>query len=158
MSYPEIPHTYVDLERIFGAFSYTEIAGSADITVDPKWIRTNIVGVELEGYHKTIWLHKLLQSALQDAWNGAITACPDYAVCRVASLSTRHKLHNVNKPLSMHSWGIAIDINPATNAYGTQGDIPAEFVQAFKDVGFSWGGDWKTPDPMHFQYASGKGL
>ncbi|MDA8216993.1 MAG: M15 family metallopeptidase [Dehalococcoidales bacterium] len=32
--------------------------------------------------------------------------------------------------------------------------MPPEFVQAFKDEGFEWGGDWADhPDPMHFEWA-----
>jgi hypothetical protein len=33
--------------------------------------------------------------------------------------------------------------------------MPPEFVQAFKDAGFDWGGDWaEHPDPMHFEWAA----
>jgi len=33
-------------------------------------------------------------------------------------------------------------------------DMPADFVQAFKDAGFDWGGDWVAhPDPMPFEWA-----
>jgi hypothetical protein len=32
---------------------------------------------------------------------------------------------------------------------------PQEIVDIFKVRGFSWGGDWETPDAMHFQAAKG---
>ena len=66
--------------------------------------------------------------------------------------------------LSLHSFGIAVDINPSTNpSCGVTEkcrcfndlvtDMPPEFVQAFKDAGFDWGGDWvEHPDPMHFEW------
>ncbi len=59
--------------------------------------------------------------------------------------------------LSTHSWGIAIDLNTATNRMGRPGDMNPEVVQVFKDFGFTWGGDWtgRYCDPMHFQYCSG---
>jgi LysM repeat protein len=59
--------------------------------------------------------------------------------------------------LSTHSWGIAIDIDPETNAMGTTGDINPDVVEVFQRWGFKWGGDWpgKQKDPMHFQYCTG---
>lgn len=56
--------------------------------------------------------------------------------------------------LSVHSWGMAIDLNPETNRLGEPGDMPPELVQCFTDAGFIWGGSWHRPDPMHFQYCT----
>ena len=55
---------------------------------------------------------------------------------------------------STHSWGISIDVNAATNGYGAQPRMSADFVRCFTDVGFEWGGSWRTPDGMHFQFAT----
>lgn len=52
---------------------------------------------------------------------------------------------------SLHSWGVAIDVNAAWNKMGSQPTLSAEFVACFTDAGFDWGGTWKTPDGMHFQ-------
>ncbi len=59
--------------------------------------------------------------------------------------------------LSTHSWGIAIDLNPETNAMGRPGDMPRELVDVFESIGFTWGGRWsgRGKDPMHFQFCSG---
>jgi len=59
------------------------------------------------------------------------------------------------KLLSMHSWGIAIDINPARNALGTAGTMPDWYVKIWEDRGWTWGGRFSRKDPMHFQFASG---
>ena len=57
--------------------------------------------------------------------------------------------------MSLHSWGIAIDVNAAWNGLGTRGNLSSGFVKCFKDAGFEWGGDWTgRSDPMHFQLAS----
>ena len=55
---------------------------------------------------------------------------------------------------SLHSWGIAIDINAAWNGFGKKPTMSAELVKCFTDAGFEWGGVWKTPDGMHFQLAT----
>lgn len=53
---------------------------------------------------------------------------------------------------SIHTWGLAIDLNAATNGLGIVGDMHPGIVAAFKSFGWVWGGDFKRLDPMHFQY------
>jgi hypothetical protein len=53
--------------------------------------------------------------------------------------------------MSLHSWGIAIDINAAWNGFGKKPTMSPELVQCFTDAGFDWGGLWTKPDGMHFQ-------
>jgi len=52
---------------------------------------------------------------------------------------------------SLHSWGIAIDVNAASNRFGHSPSLSAGFVKCFTDAGFDWGGLWTKPDGMHFQ-------
>jgi hypothetical protein len=60
---------------------------------------------------------------------------------------------------SPHSYGIAIDLNPALSAYFVwtpdqpwHGALPQEIVDAFESEGFIWGGRWFHYDTMHFEY------
>lgn len=63
--------------------------------------------------------------------------------------------------LSMHAYGLAIDLNAPENPLGVKpgwheesftNDHPV--VKMFKEEGWIWGGDWKSrPDGMHFQAA-----
>jgi hypothetical protein len=56
--------------------------------------------------------------------------------------------------LSLHSWGLAIDLNAADNPLGGTSHQPEELIETFKAHGFWWGGDFHTrKDPMHFQRA-----
>jgi hypothetical protein len=52
---------------------------------------------------------------------------------------------------SLHSWGLAIDVNAAWNPLGAQPKLTKGFVACFEDAGFEWGGHWDRPDGMHFQ-------
>jgi hypothetical protein len=52
---------------------------------------------------------------------------------------------------SVHSWGLAIDVNAAWNQYGAEPNMSEGFVECWTDAGFIWGGVWNTPDAMHFQ-------
>ena len=52
---------------------------------------------------------------------------------------------------SLHSWGLAIDINASWNARGSPSTLSEGLVLCFKDAGFDWGGDFEFIDAMHFQ-------
>lgn len=68
------------------------------------------------------------------------------------------------KRLSMHSFGIAIDIDAKYSDYWRwnrtkesdqilyQNKIPMEIVSLFEAQGFIWGGKWYHYDTMHFEY------
>ena len=58
-----------------------------------------------------------------------------------------------NSP-SLHSWGVAVDINAAWNGYGKKPTMSKELVACFADAGFDWGGVWSRADGMHFQLSS----
>ena len=69
----------------------------------------------------------------------------NYAGCYV------HRRIHGSKKWSHHRWGLAIDLN-VTQPFSklTNNQHPA-LVKCFKDQGFTWGGDWKNKDYMHFQ-------
>jgi len=66
--------------------------------------------------------------------------------------------------LSMHSFGIAIDISPSHAEYwkneakdemakiNYKNSVPLSIVQIFEKHGFIWGGRWYHYDTMHFEY------
>jgi hypothetical protein len=67
---------------------------------------------------------------------------------------------------SLHSYGIAIDIDPSSNPF-TDGDpfsgelqsVHVKAVLAIRNASgkavWSWGGNWRKPDRMHFQIDQG---
>jgi hypothetical protein len=52
---------------------------------------------------------------------------------------------------SLHSWGVALDVNAAWNRMGQKPTLSTQFVECFTKNGFDWGGNWSKPDGMHFQ-------
>lgn len=78
---------------------------------------------------------------------------------KVSELKTFDGCFNIRKKrglnsMSLHSWGIAIDVNAAWNALGAQPTLSPEFVKCFTDAGFVWGGNFKRKDGMHFELAN----
>jgi len=71
--------------------------------------------------------------------------------------------------LSMHNYGLAIDIvlivDGKTAVWDVKGDFDKdgksdwmEVVTIFKQYGWEWGGDWKFYDAPHFQKTFGKSV
>gem|GEM_PF-5774492 len=125
-----------------------------------QWeIESQLVWTELQG--QPILVHQLAAPAFEQVAR-AIEHSPYRIVEPVESYFFRNT--EGHKLLSTHGYGIAVDINPSTNpSCGvTQPcrcyndlitDMPPEFIQAFKEAGFAWGGDWtEHPDPMHFEW------
>lgn len=56
------------------------------------------------------------------------------------------------RALSEHAYGNAIDINWTANARGTKGNMPENVGQIAAKYGLTWGGNWKNPDAMHFEW------
>ena len=53
--------------------------------------------------------------------------------------------------MSLHSWGIAIDVNAFENGLNQTPKLSPGFVKCFTDAGFYWGGNFKRRDGMHFE-------
>lgn len=73
---------------------------------------------------------------------------------------------SADPPASVHSLGLAVDVNPAWNPYARDGLRDDAYrmrtdahpiVRAFKSRGWAWGGDWSRPDYMHFEFSTGRG-
>jgi hypothetical protein len=55
--------------------------------------------------------------------------------------------------LSRHSWAMAFDTNTVTNCQGcAPPKMDCRTVRIFRKHGFAWGGNFLTPDGMHFEW------
>ncbi len=136
----------------FEPFRYTD-HGDGMITIDPAWVRKWIVSADVPIFG-VVRCHRLMApqliSALREVEAAGLAGLidrGDYGGCWVP----RHILFNPRRPLSMHAWGLAIDFNVRTNGYGATPQLDRRIVEIFQRWGFKWGGDWETPDGMHFE-------
>ena len=103
---------------------------------------------------KKIYCNKLMVEPLTQAFTNLIQSG------HVAELKTWDGCFNVRtmrglNSQSLHSWGIAIDVNANWNQLGQKPTLSAGFVKCFTDAGFEWGGNWKNRiDGMHFQLSN----
>ena len=101
---------------------------------------------------KRLYCNKDLVAPLTQAFKNLI------ATGNVKELKTWDGCFNIRKmrglaSMSLHSWGIAIDVNAAWNGLNKTPVLSAGFVKCFTDAGFDWGGTWTRKDGMHFQLA-----
>jgi hypothetical protein len=136
--------------KAFGAFSYTFFPDGT-IQPDTNWVATNIQSTTVPILGR-VTCHRLmipqLRGALQDVVNaGLSSSLHSYDGCYVPRFIERNPSHAI----SLHTWGIAIDMDASTNYRGIKGTMDPKVVTIFKRWGFRWGGDWSYTDPMHFE-------
>lgn len=119
---------------------------------------------------RRVLVHRLALPAFQEVSDNLAAqsaAGRNYDITSVAAFVPR--TINGARQMSRHTLGISIDINPARNPYSADPDrlitdFPDWFVDAWRDAGFCWGGDWETAkDAMHFSWmgpapGSGSGI
>ena len=125
------------------------------IKPEREWVRENIATAEVAILGE-VTCHRLLipqlQAALAEITEEGLASLirpDDYGGCYVPRFIDR----DPSLPLSMHAFGLAVDINVSTNLLGTEGDQDPRVVEIFEKWGFDWGGHWDRPDPMHFELA-----
>lgn len=101
---------------------------------------------------KRIYCNKDMIAPLQQAFTNLI----DRKL--VAELKTWDGCFNIRQKrglssMSLHSWGIAVDVNAFENGLNQTPKLSSQFVKCFTDAGFEWGGNWQRRDGMHFELA-----
>ena len=138
-----------------GSFRYRYFEDGT-VEPDPVWVGANIRGATLP-ILGNVTCHKVLLPQLSAALaevedNGLASSidASDFGGCYVPRFIGR----DPGKGLSLHTWGIAVDLNVAGNQRGTVGEIDLRVVAIFQKWGFAWGGDWQYTDPMHFELST----
>lgn len=146
---------------LFGSFDYTV---NPDGTINPTqaWVKKYIVAgtVPILGSTKC---HRVMFSQLkgalaevEEAGFASLINVKDYGGCYNARLIRGEDPNDpaAHRHLSMHAWGLAVDMNVSTNQMGAQPTMDPRIVEIFERWGYRWGGRWSRPDGMHFEMAA----
>ena len=122
------------------------------LIIDKDWVKKNIVKVTLHTGQHT-YCHRLVSCEMKRLYK---RACEEtgYTPTRVWSWVARRKMWSESKGPSLHSYGIAFDIDWHLIPYGSTGGTPvheSHWYEVWEAAGWSWGGRWSTPDPHHFE-------
>jgi hypothetical protein len=107
-------------------------------------------------------IHRKCVDAFQAAFSDALASLGhDYIAAHsldVTGGAFCYRLQRGGSRLSVHSWGCAIDIDPAHNPFprrwaAGRGMLDRKFAEIFQKRGFIWRGADGDNDPMHLQLA-----
>jgi hypothetical protein len=169
---PPDPDNTIGMARtksLLGEFAY-RVNGDGSVSQDAAWVSASLPPGRVllnDSIRITARCHNGIESALRAALAevaarglGAtidVTNSNTYGGCHLARFN-RLTPDSALGFLSRHSWGMAFD----TNTVGScQGCAPPDFatrpggcttVQIFRKHGFAWGGNFLTPDGMHFEW------
>jgi hypothetical protein len=130
------------LKEQLGEFSARTGPGGA-LVLDQAWVAANLVSVDLPVLGR-VRCHRSMVPALRAALAEIEARDLLGPIDRRASGCWNPRtIAGTNQP-SRHAWGGAVDIVPFEND-------PA-VVDVFERWGFTWGGRWVSPDPVHFEY------
>ncbi len=159
-----VPRDYPEVIAFYGDPKFDPRRGSIDAT----WERANMVMIHaLAPCVPRLYVHRLIVEPLQRAM--ATSLMTGWEPRTMGCFSPRLKRGSKSPQVSLHTFGIAIDIDadanrlivdcpPSDARRFTPGarTIPDEVVTAFAAEGFAWGGAFLSRfDPMHFQLARG---
>lgn len=131
----------------------------ANIAMHPTWVANNLTpGRELLNTAIPVRArcHVRIVADLQAAFAEVAAAGLGGAI-EVGNTNTYGGCFNprysrISGFLSRHAYGEAIDMNTVSNCQGCVPRMDCRVVQIFRRHGFAWGGNFRRPDGMHFEW------
>lgn len=148
----------VVMKQVFGEFAaYPQSQDPAFLNMSPAWydahIRTRTVPLLGQVTCNEALFRPLIGALREVEATGLGREIHTYSGCYAARTVAR----SATAPPSQHAYGAAIDINAPENPYGATPTMDPRIVKIFERWGFVWGGDFLTPDGMHFEYGEPPG-
>lgn len=166
---PDLTLGYARTKEALGEFAY-RVNSNGSVTLESAWESANItsgsVGQSPYRLNLPTGCHSKVRVSLAAAMNELIATgnadSINYGHANTAGGCFVRRFNRLTQNsaigyLSRHTWGMAVD----TNTLGScQGCAPPDFVsngdcdtiRIFRKHGFAWGGNFLTPDGMHFEW------
>ena len=141
------------IKALFGEFATRPVPGNPGyLQIQPSWVRRHLatVRVPLLG---AVTCNRAIIPQLRGAMaelrrRGLGSLVQSYDGCFAPRFINR----DPSAMISHHAWGVAIDLNAATNVYGGAPHQDPRLVRVMERWGFIWGGSFIVPDGNHFEY------
>jgi hypothetical protein len=143
-------------------FYYAGLSASGWTSMNANWVRTYLpagrdrypTGI-LAKCNKVVKAD--LAAALQEVVNSGLAGAIDaananrYGGCATGQVRFA-RITQALGSVSRHSWGQPLDTNTTSNCQGCVPRMDCRVVRIFRKHGFAWGGNFLTPDGMHFEW------
>jgi hypothetical protein len=148
-------------KEALGEFSY-RVNSNGSVTLDSAWKNKYITLGSVGRLNLPSGCHSTVRVALQAAMSEVIASGLENTInyydanraggCYYPRFNRLTPNSSVGF-LSRHSWGMAIDTNTIGSCQGcAPPDMNCDTVRIFRKHGFAWGGNFLTPDGMHFEW------
>ena len=140
------------VKSLFGEFAARPGTRPGTLELDPAWMASHLETTTVPVLGR-VTCNRGLVAQLRNAMTrveaaGLSASVTSFHGCFVP----RHIGWDADNMISYHSWGIAFDVNLATNVRGETPHQDPRLVHILTRWGFQWGGSWIVPDGNHFEF------
>lgn len=129
------------------------------ISMHPDWIDRNLTDGRVL-LHPVIQVRARchvailddLRAALADVAAAGLAAEIEVANANAYGGCYAPRYSRISGYLSRHTYAMAFDTNTVSNCQGCRPRMDCEVVRIFRRHGFAWGGNFRRPDGMHFEW------
>jgi hypothetical protein len=129
------------------------------ISMHPEWIATNLTDgrVLLDATIRVraqchVAIVDDLSAALAEIAAAGLAAEIDVANANAYGGCYAPRYSRISGYLSRHTYAMAFDTNTVSNCQGCRPRMHCDVVRIFRRHGFAWGGNFRRPDGMHFEW------
>jgi hypothetical protein len=137
---------------------YRVVAGDT-IAMHPAWVDANLTDgrVLLDPTIRIraqchVRVAPALSAALADVAAAGLAGAIDVANANAYGGCYAPRYSRISGYLSRHTYGMALDTNTVSNCQGCRPQMHCDVVRIFRRHGFAWGGNFRRPDGMHFEW------
>ena len=150
------------VKSMLGEFSYRLEPNGVDVTLNNAWVEAHmpparevlIDAIPIRA-RCNLGIRDDLRAALTEVAAAGLGGAIDVANANLAGGCFYPRFNRISGTLgflSRHSWGAALDTNTVANAQGAVPRMNCDVVRIFRKHNFAWGGNFLTPDGMHFEW------
>jgi hypothetical protein len=158
---PESPDSTLSTARLkeaIGEAWYTT-TGADSLSMHPTWLATNLTSDRVllnDAIRVRARCHVRivddLRAALADVAAAGLGGAIDVGNTNTYGGCYNPRYSRLSGFLSRHAYAVAIDMNTASNCLGCVPRMDCRVVRIFRRHGFAWGGNFRRPDGMHFEW------
>jgi len=159
---PDLTLGMAETKQALGEFTYRLLSDGINLTLSPDWAATNLPA-NFQEFVAAIPVRARCNNAIHDDLVAALTEVAQAGLGSAIDITNTNtyggcfgpRLNRISGALgfiSRHTWAQAIDMNTTQNAQGHVPRMNCDVVRIFRRHNFAWGGDFLTPDGMHFEW------